>query len=165
MTFDEFMTARLPALLRYAAVLTGDVHLAEDIVQEVLVRTHRKWRRIGTLDLPERYVRRMITNEFLSWRRRKSSQDMPVAPADMAEFGFEATDMAGRYAERDALSAQIDRLPRAQQAVLVLRYICDLPDAEIASLMGCRPSSVRSYASRALATLRTVVPLEGKGSR
>lgn len=70
MTFDEFTAGRLPALLRFAGVLAGDRGLAEDVVQEVLVRTHQRWTKIGALDSPEHYVRRMIVNEYLSWRRR-----------------------------------------------------------------------------------------------
>jgi len=57
-TFEEFAAARLPALLRYATVLTCDPHLAEDVVQEVLVRVHRKWRRIQQVPAPDAYVRR-----------------------------------------------------------------------------------------------------------
>ena len=70
MTFEEYAAWRLPALVRYAAVLTGDRELARDIVQEVLARAHPRWHRIARLDQPELYVRRMVTNQFLSWRRR-----------------------------------------------------------------------------------------------
>ena len=78
MTFDEFVAARLPALLRYAAVLTGDRDLAQDVVQDVLLRAHRRWSSIHRLEVPEQYVRRMILNEFLSWRRRWG-RVLPVA--------------------------------------------------------------------------------------
>jgi RNA polymerase sigma-70 factor (sigma-E family) len=156
MTFEEYATARLPALLRYAAVLTGNTDLAQDIVQEVLARVHARWDRIAALAVPDRYVRRMVTNEFLSWRRRWGRQ-MPVAtvaedrrPAAMAE----PPDAAAVHAERDALLAEVSRLPRKQQVVLVLRYYEGLSDPEIAAVLGCRPGTVRGYASRALATLR-----------
>jgi DNA-directed RNA polymerase specialized sigma24 family protein len=79
MTFEEYAAWRLPALLRYAAVLTADQDLAQDIVQEVLARAHLRWRRIGQLDVPDQYVRRMVVNEFLSWRRRRASRDLPVS--------------------------------------------------------------------------------------
>ena len=70
MTFEEFAAARLPAVLRFAAVLTGDRSLAEDVVQEVLIRASRRWETIASLDRPEAYVRKMIVNEYVSWRRR-----------------------------------------------------------------------------------------------
>lgn len=156
MTFEEYAAARLPALLRYAAVLTGSTDLAQDIVQEVLVRVHARWHRIAALALPDRYVRRMVTNEFLSWRRRWGRL-LPVAavaedrrPAAMTE----PPDAAAVHAERDALLAELSRLPRRQQVVLVLRYYEGLSDVEIAEVLGCRPGTVRGYASRALAALR-----------
>ena len=71
MTFEEFAAERLPGVLRFAAVLTGDRALAEDLAQEVLIRAHSRWRKIGRLDRPEYYVRKMILNEFLHWRRRE----------------------------------------------------------------------------------------------
>jgi len=70
MTFEEFAATRLPRMLRFAGVLTAERALAEDVVQEVLIRVHARWNRIGAMDRPELYVRKMIVNEFLSWRRR-----------------------------------------------------------------------------------------------
>ena len=151
MTFEEYAAARLPALLRYAAVLAGDRDLAQDIVQEVLVRAQVRWHKIGQLDAPDHYVRRMVTNEFISWRRRWG-RVVPLAEVSPAQGT--APDAAAAHAERDSLLAELARLPRRQQAVLVLRYYEGHTDAEIAELLGCRPSTVRGYASRALAALR-----------
>lgn len=151
MTFEEFTTGRLPALLRYAAVLTGERSLAEDVVQEVLLRAHQRWQHIGGLDAPEYYVRRMITNEYLSWRRRWARV---VPHAEVEQHRADGLDHAGRHAERDAIVAELAKLPRRQRAVLVLRYYAGLSDAEIAGELGCSAGTVRGYASRALATLR-----------
>ncbi|HEY0640890.1 MAG TPA: SigE family RNA polymerase sigma factor [Pseudonocardiaceae bacterium] len=150
MTFDEFVAGRLPALLRYAAVLAGDRGLAEDVTQEVLLRAHQRWAHIGGLDAPEHYVRRMITNEYLSWRRRWAR----VVPRAAVEPADPQPDHAGAHAERDALLGELHRLPRRQRAVLVLRYYAGLSDQEIAAELGCAAGTVRGYASRALATLR-----------
>jgi DNA-directed RNA polymerase specialized sigma24 family protein len=68
--FEEFAAARLPAVLKFAAVLTGDRGLAEDVVQEVLIRANARWQVIENLPRPEAYVRKMIVNEYLTWRRR-----------------------------------------------------------------------------------------------
>jgi DNA-directed RNA polymerase specialized sigma24 family protein len=122
MTFEEFVTARLPAVLRFAGVLTGDRGLAEDVVQDVLIRASSRWQAIAQLDRPEAYVRKMVVNEFLSWRRRSWRL--------------------------------VPKLPRRQRAVLVLRYYEGLSDLDIAAVLGCRPGTVRGYASRALAALR-----------
>jgi RNA polymerase sigma-70 factor (sigma-E family) len=157
MTFEEYTVLRSPALLRYAAVLVGDRDLAQDIVQEVLARVHARWHRIARLDVPDAYVRRMITNEFLSWRRGRWTRLVPIGrlAEDHRPVSVAAQqDTATVYAERDALLTELARLPRRQQAVLVLRYYEGLSDGEIADVLGCRPSTVRGYASRALATLR-----------
>lgn len=63
MTFEEFAVDRLPGVLRFAAVVTGDRALAEDLVQEVLIRAHARWRKIGSLDRPEYYVRRRLLSD------------------------------------------------------------------------------------------------------
>src|SRR6516225_2670221 len=67
MTFEEFAAARMPGVLRFAAVLAGDRATAEDLAQEVLIRAYSRWDRIGCVDRPEFYVRKMLLNEFLSW--------------------------------------------------------------------------------------------------
>jgi RNA polymerase sigma-70 factor (sigma-E family) len=152
MTFEEFAATRMPGLLKFAAVLAGDRATAEDLAQEVLIRAYSRWDRIGCLDRPEFYVRKMILNEFLTWRQRSFRQ--PLASGTAIEPKNSAPDHASCYSERDALLGELGKLPRQQRAVLVLRYYEDLGDAEIAGLLGCRPGTVRSHASRALAALR-----------
>jgi RNA polymerase sigma-70 factor (sigma-E family) len=152
MRFEEFAAARLPAMLRFAGVLTGDRELAEDVVQEVLIRVLKRWPQIGNLDHPEAYVRKMVVNEYLSWRRR-SWRLIPSGAAQDVDNRF-SPDHALGHAERDALLAEIGKLPRRQRAVLVLRYYQGLQDCEIAGVLGCAPGTVRGYASRALAALR-----------
>ncbi|MBA3417743.1 MAG: SigE family RNA polymerase sigma factor [Geodermatophilaceae bacterium] len=146
MNFEEFCLARLPGLLRFAVMLTGERELAQDIVQEVLCRAHGRWRRIVATDRPELYVKRMITNEFLSWRRRRRVVTVPL-DADVP-----LPDPAGD--ESDDLWQRLAGLPRQQRAVLVLRYYEGLSDLEIADALRCSAGTVRGYASRALSTLR-----------
>ncbi len=149
MEFEEFAAGRMPALLRYAVLLTGDRELARDIVQEVLTRALLRWRRIKALDEPYAYVRRMVTNEYLSLRRRKAIATVPLGHDEHAGAHEDANEDA-RHEMWQLLAA----LPRQQRAVLVLRYYEGLTDDEIAQVLGCRPSTVRGYASRALAALR-----------
>jgi len=152
MRFEEFAATRLPAVLRFAGVLTADRALAEDVVQEVLIRASKRWDQLDRLDHPELYVRKMIVNEYLSWRRR-SWRLLPKGAA--GDFDDRVTpDYAGQHAERDALLTELGKLPRRQRAVLALRYYEGLSDTEIADVLGCTPGTVRGYASRALAALR-----------
>ncbi|MBB5803985.1 RNA polymerase sigma-70 factor (sigma-E family) [Saccharothrix ecbatanensis] len=152
--FDQFVTERLDRLLRYATALTCDKHLAQDIVQDVLLRARQRWGRIGAMTAPYLYVKRMVTNEFLSWRRRKAAHDVSSTHATLNDLAPTVADHAVRHAERDAMRARIAVLPRKQRAALVLRYYEDSTDAEIAQILGCTEGTVRSHISRALQKLR-----------
>ena len=152
MTYDEFVDARLQALLRYAVMLTGDPDTAQDIVQETMIRVQLKWRRIEATTAPERYVRRMLTNAYIdlhrgSWLRRVVLRGDPVEPPAVA-------DHADASADRDEMWLWLGRLPRKQRAALVLRYYENLTDQEIADVLECAVGTVRAHVSRALATLR-----------
>jgi RNA polymerase sigma-70 factor (sigma-E family) len=156
--FDEFARTRLPALLAFAKALCVDRGTAEDVVQEVLARAHARWDDIAPLDRPESYVRRMIVNEYLSWRR-KWARIIPIAAvADRPRVD----DPTAQLGDRAQLVEQIAKLPPRQRAVLVMRYFGDLSDAEIAADLNCSAGTVRSHASRALASLRIQIdrPIE-----
>jgi RNA polymerase sigma-70 factor (sigma-E family) len=152
-TFEQFVAARLALLLRYATVVSCDPHLAEDIVQEVLLRVQPRWARIVRLARPEAYVKRMVLNEFLSWRRRRAAREVPLSHAGLDTVAA-AGDPTGGIGVRDELVRRIAALPPKQRAVIALRYYEGLADSEIAVLLDCREVTVRSQASRALATLR-----------
>lgn len=150
MTFDEFTHTRLAPLLRFATMLCIDAGVAEDLVQDVLIKAHARWGQIEKLDHPEAYVRRMIVNEFISWRR-KWARVIPFAEVEPPPPVRDHTD---GYAERDALFRRLVRLPARQRAVIVLRYYGGLSDAEIAQELDCAVGTVRSLASRAVSALR-----------
>jgi RNA polymerase sigma-70 factor (sigma-E family) len=151
-SFDQYVVDRLDRLLRFATAMTCDPHLAQDVVQEVLLRAQRKWSHIGQLQARDAYVHRMIINEYLSWRRRRAAK--AVSHSTLDALGTPVADHATGYAERDAMKARIATLPRKQRAALMLRYYEDRTDAEIAELFGCSAGTVRSHISRALSTLR-----------
>lgn len=153
MTYEEFVDSRLTALLRYAVMLTGDPHSAEDLVQETMVRVQLNWRRVARADSPERYVRRMLTNQYIDWRRGSWLKRV-LLRAEPDEAVSVPLDHAQASADRDQVWSWLARLPRRQRAALVLRYYEDLPDAEIAEVLGCAVGTVRASISRALATLR-----------
>lgn len=157
MTFEEFVAARLGALVRYATVVTWDADLAEDIVQNVLVRAQPRWSRIGRLEAPERYVHRMVVNEFLSLRRRRSARLLHSGEA-IEGLLAPVSDPTGRYDDRDAVVRVIGTLPPRQRAVIALRFYEDLPVEQIADMLGCRVSTVRTHLDRAMSTLRESLP-------
>jgi RNA polymerase sigma-70 factor (sigma-E family) len=150
--FDRFVADRQRSLFRFAVVLCGDPQLAEELVQSVLARAFERWSQIAAADDPNAYVRRMVVNEYLSWRRAAKRL------TSVAEFPDHQVarqpDHAEQHAEAAAVAAELDRLPRKQRAVLVLRFYAGMSFAEVAACLGCREATARSYATRALATLR-----------
>lgn len=147
--FEEFVAARGPRLLRVAWLLTGDAHLAEDLLQTVLAKVWPKWHRIAD-ENPEAYVRKALVNTSASWRHRRWWGEVPherLPDLGVAD-AFDAVDL-----ER-SLAAEIRRLPPRQRAVVVLRYFEDLSVEETAKVLDCRPGTVKSQASKALHALR-----------
>ena len=120
MTYEEFANARLAALSRFALMLTGDPHSAQDLVQETMVRVQMKWGKVVRADAPERYVRRMMTNLYVDSRRSSWLRRVHLR----AEYGDSPTtdaDAAQRLAERDLMWSVLATPPRQQRAALVLR--------------------------------------------
>ena len=152
MTYDEFVESRLATLSRYALMLTGDTHAAQDLVQETMVRAHNKWRHVSAADAPDRYVRAIMTNLFLDWRRGSWLRRV-LLRADVDELPRPG-DHAERSADRDLVWQALATLPRQQRAALVLRFYEDLPDQDIADALRCSVGTVRAYISRGLAALR-----------
>lgn len=154
--FEDFVRARSAALLRTALLLAGDKGRpeAEDLLQTALERAYRHWGRICQSGDPERYVRRVLANASTDWWRRLRRRPEHPLPGD--EPGPLAGDHASAIAERDFLMRALAALPPRQRAVLVLRYFCDMSEAEIADVLGCAVGTVKSQASRGLARLREV---------
>ncbi len=149
--FAAFVAERQAGLLRFAMVLTGDSRLSEEIVADVLARSFERWDQIAVMDKPHGYVRRMVVNEYLSWRRRLR-RTFPLGALD--ELVEPEPDHADARTERAQMHAYLAGLPVRQRACLVLRYYEGLSDQEIADLLSCAIGTVRSNISRALAALR-----------
>jgi RNA polymerase sigma-70 factor (sigma-E family) len=154
--FRRFVVDRSGALLRTGFYLTGDVHLAHDLLQSALLSVARRWGSIRDPAAAEAYVRRALYRQLLDWRRTWSRHpETPVAaPADRVPVADHAEDTALRH----GLVAAIRTLPAKQRAVVVLRYSEDRPEAEVADLLGITVGTVRSQASKALAKLRHNFP-------
>ncbi len=146
------MRCRSAHLFRLALVLTGwDRAAAEDVLQIALERAYRRRRQLFRQGSAEPYVRRVVVNAAIDWRRlrrRRAEQSLDVA-VDLA-----AEDQTGRVADRDVLVRALAALAPKQRAVLIMRYWEDVPDAEIAATLNCSAGTVRSQASRALTRLR-----------
>ena len=152
--FDSFVAARLPALVRFAYALTGDLGHAEDVVQTALVKTYLATRR-RTPESPEAYVRRAIVTANVSRFRRRRVVETLV---DVIPEGSSRDDGSMPGESRSALAELLAGLTPRQRTVMVLRYQEDWPEAEIAAAMGVSPGTVKTLASRAMTALRATVP-------
>lgn len=150
MDFEAFAQGSTEGLLRFAIVLTGDGDMAQDVVQEVLLRAFARWDAISVLPYPYAYVRKMVANETISWRRKWGRIRVGTdSELDRAVFGGEAA-----IDSRDELLALLSRLPGRQRAAIVMRYFEDMDDDAIAAALGCRAGTVRGYLHRGLKALR-----------
>ncbi len=152
--FAAFVRERGERHLRLAVLLTGDWHAAEDLVQASLVKLYQAWPRLDTAADPDAYLRRIVVNTHRSWWRARWRREKPVAGLP---DGACAQDMADTHATGIMVRQALAQLPRQQRAVLVLRYFEDLPEAEIAAVLGCSPGSVKTHAHRGLRALRELL--------
>ena len=158
--FDDFVAARSSGLLRTAYLLTHDHALAEDLLQTALTKAWFAWDRIEGNH--EAYVRKVLVNTYATWWRRKWNGEQVTD--ELPETGdADASDVADLGHD---LWQAMDRLPRRQRAVVVLRYFEDLTEAETAHLLAVSVGTVKSQMSKALAKLRIDPALAtGEGAR
>lgn len=136
-------------LLRSAYLLTGDLHRAQDLVQEALTRVALRWSRLRDGN-PTAYARTIIVRDNISWWRRRRE----VAVAEPHDAASPSIDPDAALVVRRALA----RLTTRQRAVLVLRHFDDLTERETADVLGVTVGTVKSQNSAALARLRDGAP-------
>ncbi|MGX7669184.1 SigE family RNA polymerase sigma factor [Plantactinospora sp. DSM 117369] len=152
--FSDFIAARSHALFRTALALTGHRQQAEDLLQTVLAKGARHWGRIRTGN-PEAYLRTALYRQQTSWwRSLRRGREMSAELLPEAATADATATVDLNLALRQALT----QLAPKHRAVLVLRYFEDRPDSEIAEILDCTQSTVRSPAARALARLRELCP-------
>ncbi|MFF0655126.1 MULTISPECIES: SigE family RNA polymerase sigma factor [Micromonospora] len=150
--YVEYVTARLPALRRLAYGLCGDRDLADDLVQETATRLYLRWSRVGEVEKLDAYVRTMLVRHFLDIRRRGWWRvHLFGGPPDVR-----STEDGG-VEEQTVLRGALARVPPRQRAVLVLRFLHDLPVEEVARTLGCSPGTVKSQTSHGLAAMRRLL--------
>jgi RNA polymerase sigma-70 factor (sigma-E family) len=153
-SFREFVELRSSALLKMAVMLSGgDRHAAEDLLQNALVKAADRWHRI---DEPEAYVRQILYRQQISrWRLKWRRRELSVATPPETLVG---TDSSSSTELRLLMRGALARLTARQRTVLVLCYFEDLPEADVARILGCSVGTVRSTTHRSLARLRALAP-------
>jgi len=155
--YADFVRERSHALLRSAFLLTGDQHLAEDLVQEALARTHRAWSRLERPSNAEAYARKIMYHAQVSfWRRPKVAESL--SGDGLERHGGSIDDPAEETVRRVTLRRALLALSPKQRAVIVLRYFEDHTEVEAAQMLGVSVSTVKTQSARGLERLRTLVP-------
>lgn len=151
LSFDVWAQARVAGLLRFAYLVTGSQHAAEDAVQSALTRACEKWSRVSRVDDPDTYVRRMVVNAHISAWRRSGRRELTVPDV----HDVKGADPAEIIVRDDAVWRVCAALPPQQRAAVVLRFYEDLDYPEIAQVLGVAEVTVRSHVHRGLAALRS----------
>lgn len=148
--FEDWLQARNHALMRFAYLVTGSQHAAEEAVQTAVTRAYERWAWVSRTDDPDAYVRRMVVNAHVSAWRRWGRREVPVAlPREQA-----GADPQDRVAVAETVRRVCAGLPTRQRAAVVLRFYEDRSFAEIAAVLDCAEATARSHVHRGLAALR-----------
>jgi RNA polymerase sigma-70 factor (sigma-E family) len=148
--FSEFVEARSASLFRTAYLMVGDHQLAQDLLQEALVKTLVAWPRLRDRDNVDAYTRRIIVTTSISWRRRRSFHERPTGALPEPA----GADPSEAMVTHDAVITALLTVPPRQRAAIVLRYYHDLTEVQTAEVMGCSVGAVKSQVSAGLKRLR-----------
>src|SRR5579862_2192159 len=129
--FERFVTDRSGSLLRTAYLMAGNLAEAEDLVQETLLRVARHWPKVRAMKYPAAYARRVLVNVALDGAERRARRAGELAAPD------------GDDAQQELLGA-LGTLTARQRAIILLRYWEDLPEADVAEILGCSVGTVKS---------------------
>ncbi|OXM67293.1 SigE family RNA polymerase sigma factor [Amycolatopsis vastitatis] len=149
--FSEYFAARVQRFRRVAFALCGDWHAAEDLVQTMFVQLYRRWRRVRP-DTVDAYARRILLNLFLAGQRRSGREYVTSFVPDTASLPSRDTSL-----RLDVERALAGLTPR-QRAMVVLRFLEDLPVTEVAALLGVAEGTVKSQTARGVEALRAALP-------
>jgi RNA polymerase sigma-70 factor (sigma-E family) len=142
-SFDALYQGSNAHLTRLAWLLVGSRAVAEELVHDAFLAIHQRW---DAIDNPGAYLRRTVVNKSIQWRRRhRREHELFAVIGEPPPTGDPTVD---------SMWHSIQRLPAERRAVVVLRYWADLPHAEIAQLLDCPVSTVRTRLHRAIADLR-----------
>ncbi|MTE20150.1 SigE family RNA polymerase sigma factor [Streptomyces sp. TRM43335] len=158
--FREYVADRWPRMLRTAYLLTGNHHDAEDLVQASLAKAYTRWERVQRADDPDAYVWRIMINTNVDRLRGLRVREWLTTRFPESQ----TADGTDRIVDRNLLLKALGRLPARQRAVLVLRFLEDRSETEVAKVLGTRVGTVRSHTARALARLRRDGTVLGLGN-
>ncbi len=153
-SFEAFFDAHYVEVVRALVLIAGPDGRAEDAAQEAFAQALRRWSRVRAMDRPVGWVIVVGVNRLKRWMARAERLHAAAPADDRVEVGAGHGDHADEVVAGNDLRAALDRLAPRQRATVVLRYLCDLPTAEVAEALGCSPGTVKSALHQALINLR-----------
>lgn len=154
--YTSFVQSQWTPLFRTAYLLTGDYQLAEDLLQTTLTKVYLAWPKVSRTQHPSAYVRKMLSNQAVSWWRRKASSEVSVREVTVAD-AVSFRDHGDTVAETHVVWEALSTLAPRQRAVIILRYYEDMSESEIADALGMSSGTVKSTASAARARLSATI--------
>jgi RNA polymerase sigma-70 factor (ECF subfamily) len=156
-TFEQFFREQYRSFVALGAWLTGDRSAGEDLAQEACGIAHRRWSDVSGYDRPESFVRRTMVNLASNERRRRGREARAVRRLE----GL-ASSVEDRLPPDGAVWSEVAALPVQQRAAIALRYLHDLPAADIAVALDCSEATVRVHLHRAHRRLAERLGVETK---
>jgi RNA polymerase sigma-70 factor (sigma-E family) len=158
--FDQFVTSFTAALFQTGYLIVWDVSEAEDLVQECLWQIARRWPRVKDMDHPSAYAKQILVHLAFKGTKKRHRRHGELDRAQIP--GLQQRDLAADLAfatvdDSNELCVALGALGRQQRAVLALRYFDDLPEADVAKVLGCSIGTVKSTSARALTRLRELL--------
>ncbi len=148
-SFEGFFRREYRAVLGLAIALSGNRTAAEELTQEAFLATFRQWDRVGLLDNPGAWVRKIVANRSVSAFRRRAAEARALL-----RLNSDMRRVEQREVEDGAdVWREVRRLPRRQAQVIALTYLHDLPRREVAEILGCSDETVKTHLDRARSTL------------
>ncbi len=156
-TFDAFFVGEFPRLVAMLTAWSGSRSVAEELAQDALLQALQRWEVVAGLDSPGAWVRRVALNRSANEGRRRRRER---AATDRLRNAAESSQWEPAVVD-DALWSRVRALSAAQRDAVVLRYVDDLPLAEIARVMGCAEGTVKKHLQRARAALAAHITNDG----
>lgn len=154
--FQAFATRTNGSLTRLAYLLSGDQHLANDLVQTCLIRLYQVWPKVREKDAADAYARKVLLRCWLNERRRPwrrvEARDGYVPDTPLPE-----SDLARAVHLKEVVRVALAKLPPRQRATVVLRYWSQHSVTETATILRCSEGNVKSQSARGLAALRAAL--------
>ena len=146
--FDGFYRTHYPSVVRLAYSLCGSMQIAEELAQEAFVSAHTRWRRVIGFDRPDLWVRRVVINRSISYRRREAIERKAVARIRPVR-----DDTSEPVLGDDAVWQAMRELSPRQAEVLALFYVEDQPMSAVAEILGLGSETVKTHLKRGRAAL------------